>query len=294
VNDRTKAYTYALTVVFFWATIASAFKLSLRFLTIVELLFYSSVVSAAVLFIIITAQKKLRLLAEFRLNDYLFSVLLGFINPFFYYLVLFKAYSLLPAQQAQPLNMTWGIILALLSVPFLKQKLKWMDFFSLLVCFCGVIVISTEGNLSRLKITNPLGVLLALCTSVIWSFYWILNVKDKKDPLPRLFLNFCAGSIFILPLFLFKARVPPLEGLLGGIYVGLFEMGLSFFLWITALKLARSAVSIAILIYIAPFLSFIFIHFLLGEKILLSSILGAVLIVIGIMINKYTELKPKK
>ena len=39
-----------------------------------------------------------------------------------YYLILLKAYQLLPAQVAQPLNMIWPVILVFLSVPILKQK----------------------------------------------------------------------------------------------------------------------------------------------------------------------------
>jgi len=52
------------------------------------------------------------------------SALLGLINPFIYYLILLKAYQLLPAQVAQPLNMIWPIILVFLSIPLLGQKIK--------------------------------------------------------------------------------------------------------------------------------------------------------------------------
>jgi drug/metabolite transporter (DMT)-like permease len=295
MTKRSKAYICALTAMFFWSTVASAFKISLRYLSVIELLFYSSVVSTLALFLILTIQKKIRLIKNFQTRDYLFSGLLGFLNPFFYYLVLFKAYSLLPAQQAQPLNMIWGIVLVLIAVPFLGQKIGSIDMAALLVCFFGVIVISTEGDLSRLHFTSAAGVLLAVGSSVIWSLYWILNVKDDKDPMVRLFLNFSAGTIYILPLFLFYsgAPSPPLEGLLGAAYVGLFEMGITFFLWVTALKLVDRTVNVAVLIYLVPFISFVFIHILVGEKILFSSVSGAFLIVLGTFFNKYNEFKKR-
>ena len=34
----------------------------------------------------------------------------GFLNPFLYYIILFKAYSLLPAQEALSLNYTWPLV----------------------------------------------------------------------------------------------------------------------------------------------------------------------------------------
>jgi drug/metabolite transporter (DMT)-like permease len=88
--------------------------------------------------------------------------------------------------------------------------------------------------------------------------------------------------------------IPPWQGLAGAAYVGLFEMGLTFFFWLSAMKLADAAVNVAVLVYLVPFISFVFIHILVGETILISSVLGAVLIVGGILLNKYRELWPRQ
>jgi drug/metabolite transporter (DMT)-like permease len=291
LTNKGKAYLLALAVVFFWSTVASAFKLSLRYLSVIELLLYSTFFSAAVLFLILMLQKKMFLIKTLNKSDYLFSAFLGLLNPFLYYLVIFKAYSLLPAQMAQPLNMIWGIVLVLISIPILKQKVRLIDLVALLICFAGVVVISTEGDLSGFQVKNPLGVLLAVSSSLIWSFYWVLNVKDKRDPVVRLFLNFIFGFGFILlsVFFVFPLKVPAFEGLLGAFYVGLFEMGLAFALWVKALKLSEATVDVTILIYIVPFVSFIFIHIFVGELIKVSSVVGAVFIVAGILLNKYKK-----
>ncbi len=292
MTNKGRAYLLALIVVFFWSTVASAFKLSLRYLSVIELLLYSTFFSAAVLFLIIVLQKKMPLIKALNKRDYLYSMLLGFLNPFLYYLVIFKAYSLLPAQMAQPLNMIWGIVLVLISIPILKQKVRLIDMAALLISFAGVVVISTEGDLSGFQVKSPLGVLLAVGSSLIWSFYWVFNVKDKLDAVVRLFLNFVFGFAFILLsiFFMFPLKVPAFEGILGAFYVGLFEMGLAFALWVKALKLSDATVDITILIYIVPFISFIFIHIFVGEIIKVSSVVGAVFIVVGILINKYKKI----
>ena len=118
MEKQKQAYTYAIITVLFWATVASAFKISLRYLDFIHLLFYASIASIVVLFIILLIQNKLKLLKTYSKKDYLHSALLGFLNPFFYYIVLFKAYSLLKAQEAQPLNQTWVIMISLLSIIF--------------------------------------------------------------------------------------------------------------------------------------------------------------------------------
>lgn len=293
MTDKNKAYLLAIIVVLSWSTVASAFKLSLRYLSVIELLLYSTFISAAALFLILAAQKKMALFSTLKKKDFIISALLGLLNPFLYYLVVFKAYTLLPAQMAQPLNMIWGIVLVLISIPILKQKVRTIDMIAMVISFIGVVVISTEGDLTGFQVKSPLGVLLAVGSSLIWSFYWVLNVKDKLDAVLRLFLNFVFGFGFILlsVLFVLPLKVPAVEGVLGAFYVGLFEMGLAFALWVKALKLSDKTVDISILIYIVPFISFIFIHVFVGERIMLSSVAGAALVIAGIVINKY---KPRR
>ena len=129
---------FALLAVFFWSTIPTAFKICLGELGIVPMLTLASVTSALALFAILVSEGKTELIAESTRKEFLNSAFLGFINPFIYYLVLLKAYSLLPAQVAQPLNMIWPIILVFLSVPLLGQKIRKKSFIALLISFTGV------------------------------------------------------------------------------------------------------------------------------------------------------------
>ena len=167
MEDQTRAYSYALVAVLMWSTVASAFKLSLDHLDFIELLFYSSLVSWLILLIIVILQGKLKLIRSFTKKDLFNSAWLGFLNPFLYYVVLFKAYSLLPAQEAQPLNYTWAITLALLSIPLLKQNIGIRDIGAAFVSYSGVVVISTHGDILSFRFSNPFGVALALGSTVI-------------------------------------------------------------------------------------------------------------------------------
>ena len=295
-TDQKKATLYAIVSVLLWSTVASAFKISLKTLTYVELLLMSAPVSTLALFLIILLQKKIVRLRNLEFKDVLFSFSMGFLSPFLYYLCIFKAYELLPAQQAQPLNLIWGIVIVILSIPILKQKVTIRTFMAIVISFSGVVIISTEGYLSLLKIKSPLGVSLALGSSILWSLYWLINTRDKQDPIIRLFLNFCFGTFFITLFYIISApfRMPPAPGFIGAVYVGLFEMGLTFYFWLKALKLTRTTAQVSILIYIMPFISLIFIHLVVGETILFSSLAGLVLIVGGIMMEQVPTLKLMK
>jgi drug/metabolite transporter (DMT)-like permease len=282
------AYLYAVTAVFFWSTVASAFKVSLRYLDFLQLLFFSTIASIVILFVILVVQNKLSLLKQNSPKDYLRSVMLGFLNPFLYYVVLLKAYSLLPAQEAQPLNYTWSIVLVLLSIPLLGQRIKLKSILAILISYLGVLIISTRGDLTGLTFSNPTGVVLALGSSVIWALFWIYNIRDKRDETARLFLNSCFGFVFISIVMLASSRmvIPDVEGLLGATYVGFFEMGITFVFWLKALRLSRTTAQVSNLIYLSPFLSLVLIYLIVGETILLSTIIGLVFIVAGIIIQQ--------
>ena len=292
-NNQKKAYMYGLFSVFLWSTVASAFKITLRYFSPVELLFYSAFVSAFVLLIIIIRQHKIQLLFNYNRNIYLKLALLGLLNPFLYYLVLFKAYDLLPAQEAQPINYTWALTLSYLSFFVLKHKLSIYDFLAGLICYLGILVISTQGDLIGFTFSSKFGVFLAFLSTVIWAMYWIYSVKLDIDPVVGLFVNFIAGFIFLSLYILIsnQALSFSIYGLLGSIYVGCFEMGITYVLWLNAMKLTNNGSKIANLIFISPFISLIFIHFFVGEKILISTFVGLVLIVFGLILQQKKEKK---
>lgn len=297
MEKQKRAYLYAAVAVLFWATSASAFKICLSpehlNVSVLPLLFGASVVASAALFLNLLLSGKFTLLKTLSMADFARSTFLGFLSPFLYYTVLFKAYSLLPAQQAQPLNFVWPLTLVLLSVAILKHKIKRRDILAILISFFGVLVISTKGHILSFRLTDPLGVVLATGSSIPWSLYWIYNMKDQRDEVLGLFLNFtCAsGYVFVLMLTMGELKFPGLKGALGVTYVGLFEMGITFLIWLKALKLSETTANVAGLIYLVPFLSLVVIYFVLGEKILPSTIVGAVLIVGGIILQRFRTVR---
>ncbi|MCP4548187.1 MAG: DMT family transporter [bacterium] len=288
MTQQTRAYLYAALAVFFWSTVASAFKISLRVLTPAQLLLVASLASTLILFITLIIRGEITDLRRSTKRDLLNSAVMGLINPCVYYLILFKAYSLLPGQEAQPLNFTWGIILPLLSVPLLGQRIRPVSFLAILLSFAGVYVIAVRGDLLSFSFANPLGTGLALGSSLLWALYWILGMRDGRKETVKLFLNFVWGTLFVLIWTFARGEldITARAGWLGGAYVGIFEMGLTFVIWLTALRLSRTTAQVANLIFLAPFVSLVLLHLIAGEEIRLSSLGGLVLIVAGIILQK--------
>jgi drug/metabolite transporter (DMT)-like permease len=288
MKNQTRAYLYALLAIICWSTIGSAFKITLHYIYFEHLLLISSLVAVIILFIVLLATKNRKNLKNLGLSDLVWSSFLGLLNPFFYYTVLLKAYDLLPAQEAGTLNYIWPLVLVILSIPMLRQHIRIFSILAILISFFGILLISTHGHIFSFKFSNPFGVLLALGSAVFWALYWIFNTKDKLEPLTRLFLNFCFGFLFILVavFFIRPFTIPSWQGVAGSVYIGIFEMGITFVFWMMALKLSKTTAQVSNLIYLSPFISLVLIHFFVGETIFISTIVGLIFIVSGILMQQ--------
>lgn len=287
MTRHNQAYIYAGISVLLWSTVPTAFKVTLRHLDPYQVLFYASLASTLVLFAILVVQGKLGLLRTYTRKQWLLSAALGLLNPAVYYIVLFEAYLLLPAQEAQPLNMVWPLVVVLLSIPLLKQRIGWVSIVAVCISFVGVLVISTHGDLLGFKFTSLNGTVLALASAFLWASFWIANVRDKRDEVAKLFINFMVGFVLvgIAVAFMSDFRVDGIDGLVGAVYIGIFEMGITFVTWAKALSLARTTAHVSHLIYVTPFISLIFVNFILDERILGSTVIGMILVVGGILVR---------
>lgn len=284
-----RAWTYAVAAVALWSTVASAFKITLRHADPWQLLFYAALTASLCLGLMCLPRARRAAFAALSARDVSRLGLLGILNPLAYYLVLFHAYSLLPAQVAQPLNYTWAITLMLLSAPLLGHRITRSDLAATAVCYAGVVLICSGGREFNRAELDPVGVALALGSTLLWSFYWIAKTRDTVEPVVGLFVSFVCGLPFTLAacvLFSSVWPVPP-AGIAGAAYVGLFEMGITYVLWLGALRRARSAAHVTTLIFLSPFLSLVLIHYVVGEAIAVTTIYGLVLVVAGLLLQHF-------
>jgi drug/metabolite transporter (DMT)-like permease len=275
---------FGFAAVLCWSTVATAFKISLRHMSPAQLLLQAATVSTLTLFIILLGRGKIGELVPSARRHWRRALILGAINPFAYYLVLFEAYRRLPAQEAQAINYTWALTMTLLAAPLLGHRLRRNDILAAFGCYIGVLVIATRGNLGSLHASDPGGVGLALLSTVLWALYWLLNARDTRDPVLALTLNFAASLPMVGIWSAATGALGPVgwQGIAGATYVGVFEMGLTFVLWLSAMRLTTSTARIANLIFVSPAVSLLLIHFVLREPIYRSTPIGLALILGGL------------
>ena len=290
MKKNTQAILLALAAVLSWSTVATAFKVALTYLTHFEMLLIASITSLFIFAVVLTFQKKWSLVKQTTSMQWKQLAFQGFLNPAAYYLILFKAYDMLPAQVAQPVNYAWPIVLLVLLAIFAKQPIPSKKYIGMVISMAGVVTISLgTGQLSGMNVPFN-GVLLAALSAFFWASYWMVNNKLKHsiDAVVALFGSFLCGSLYLIiciPIFGF--HLPNLNGLLAGMYVGSFEMAIPFICFGIAMRITNNPALINQLCYLSPFLSLFFIAIILQEPIVVTTYIGLVLIVAGIVFNEY-------
>lgn len=289
MTDNSKATVYAGIAVLSWSTVATAFKISLTHLTHFEMLLVASCTALCLFILLLTVQRKWTLVRALPARQWRRFALIGLLNPVAYYLVLFKAYALLPAQVAQPINYAWPIVLLILLALFARQPIPRMKYIGMFISLAGVALISFGSGSMAGSAVSVTGLLLAALSAFLWAAYWMVNNKNRSvDGSVTLFMSFLFGTLYLVAgACVVGVNISTLPGILSGMYVGAFEIGVPFIFFGLAMRKTTNPALVNQMCYLSPFLSLFLIAVVLDEQIVTTTYIGLALIVTGIVFNEY-------
>jgi drug/metabolite transporter (DMT)-like permease len=282
MEKKSSAWIYLAITILLWASFPVAAKLLLTGMNSIQILFWAFPTTAIFLFLISIFQGKWDLIKSYKAKDYLNFLYLGFIGIFLAAVCLVSAYMFSSAQEVSIINYFWPIATIIFSIIILKEKLTLKISLGVILAFIGVIIIASQG----LKSFNfGIGWILAFLNSLTWGLFSVLGKKHNYESFTGMAFFYIAGFIFILPCILFTNFIVPNPiQWLGIIWVGIFTGGIGYVFWFLALKKGDTA-KLSTAAYLVPFISLIYIALILKEKILITSIIGLVLIVAGILVQ---------
>lgn len=278
------SYLYVSASVILWGSTAAVAKLLLEDMSSLQILFYTSLISAISLFIIILFQKKLPLIRTYRKKDYWKFMYMGFIGIFLYYIFLFQGLTYAPAQEAFIVNYTWPIWVIIFAILILKEKIGIRKIVAILLGFIGVYFVATKGEF--VGIENLKGDLFALAGAISYGLFSVLTKKHNHEKFTSMMFYNIFTFIFIAITAIFVFKVPVIESrqVLGLLWLGVMTSSLAHIFWFLALKYGDTA-KMSGIIYLTPFVSLVYIYILLKESILISSVVGLIIIVAGIVLQ---------
>lgn len=283
---KTVSYGNLALCILFWASIPVASKKILVELDNLQMLFYSTVFSLAVLAVLMLVQKKYRELRRYSTKDYGIMASLGFLGTYLYYVLLYGAFARTTASEGFILAYTWPIFVLGLAFILLGEPVTWTKIAAVAVSFLGVAVIFTHGNPRSLALSSVSGDILALTGAFVFALFSVLGKKRNDDQIVSVFVYFAAAMACVtLTMAAYSSFVWPSARVWGWLfYNGVLVNGVSYIFWFKALEHGDTHI-ISSALYLTPFLSLLYIRLFLDEKIRMSSVAGLALILVGIAVQ---------
>ena len=291
-TSHRSAILKALFSVTVWGASFVATKIALEYATPITVVWLRFAMGVFILGLVV----KLR--GQFALpqgKDWAYFALLGFLGITFHQWL--QSTGLVTAQATTTgwIVASSPIFMALLGLFILKEGLRLEQVVGITLATIGVLLVVTKGHLSTLANGQfgTTGDILVLASAVNWAVFSTLSRSGlQRHPATRMmFYVMTFGWLFTSLLFFTTSSLEPItqipvNGWLAITFLGVFCSGIAYFFWYDALQELPVAQTGAFL-YIEPIITVIVAAIIIGEPIVLTSILGGLTILLGVwMVNK--------
>lgn len=215
-------------------------------------------------------------------------LLLGMTGVFLYNIFFLSGLKTVEAGRASLIVATNPIFIALLAYSFFRERLTGINMAGILLCASGAVIVISKGNL-RMIMEGGIGTgeLYILGCVASWVLYSLVGKRIMKDMSPLVAVTYSCligGTLLFLPAIA-EGMLYDLWSYRGAdwfsiFYLGFFGTALGFTWYYEGIK--KLGVSkAAVFINFVPISAVIMASLILKEKIDLSLVIGAVMVIGG-------------
>jgi len=287
MNSKSKSVIYVMLCVFLWALIPVVSKLGQSNLDNHQFLFWSSTISFLTFLIIIMTKKKGKMILSLSAKDWIHSIILGILGTYLYYILLYFGYANAKGIEVLIIQYCWPIFVIILSILILKERLNIRKVISIVLGFFGVFLVLTKGKLTEIHLDNFFVDSIVFIAAFVFGLFSVLSKRVRIDSLTLVTIYFFTATVisFLSMISLSEFKLPTQETFLPIIINGIFVNGVSYLLWIGALKIGKASF-IAPFVFLTPVISTILLILFFTEPFQLIYVIGMISVIIGGLINK--------
>ncbi|GMG73262.1 MULTISPECIES: DMT family transporter [Priestia] len=182
------------------------------------------------------------------------------------------------------------VFTVILSVFFLHEKMTLIKASGIIVAIIGVLLVTTSSNQHSFQLPINIGYLLMILSTLNWAIYSVL-LKKLDIQLPSLVVTFymCLIGFTLTTPFLVRNKGWEIMPFLTSVewahllFLGVFVSGVAYWYWAKALEVLEAS-QVSLFLYLEPVATLITAVLLLREKIIPVSILGGVIIIVGVIV----------
>ena len=276
----------AFIAIFFWATAFVLTKVVLKEVDVTTLgvlrYFFASII---VIFILIKQKISLP-----KLKDIPAFVFAGF-SGYAGYIVFFNMATLLSSPSTlSVINALAPAITAIVAYFIFNEKIKIIGWISMGISFCGILILTLwNGTLTVNK-----GVIYMLIGCVLLSLYNISQryLTKKYSSFDVSMYSMLIGGILLVvysPSSVRNIFSISFNSLILIIYMSVFPSIISYFFWTKAFEIAKHTTEVTSFMFVTPVLATLIGIIILGDIPKLSTLIGGVVIILGMIIFNKTK-----
>ena len=286
IYKKLTAKKCAFIAIFFWATAFVLTKVVLKEVDVTTLgvlrYFFASII---VIFILIKQKISLP-----KLKDIPAFVFAGF-SGYAGYIVFFNMATLLSSPSTlSVINALAPAITAIVAYFIFNEKIKIIGWISMGISFCGILILTLwNGTLTVNK-----GVIYMLIGCVLLSLYNISQryLTKKYSSFDVSMYSMLIGGILLVvysPSSVRNVFSISFNSLILIIYMSVFPSIISYFFWTKAFEIAKHTTEVTSFMFVTPVLATLMGIIILGDIPKLSTLIGGVVIILGMIIFNKTK-----
>ncbi|MGL1930533.1 MAG: DMT family transporter [Desulfotalea sp.] len=229
-------------------------------------------------------------------NQWIPLTLLGMSGIFAYNMFFFEGLKFISGGRAALIISATPLVVAIIASFFLKEKLNTQKSIGIFLSLIGAIFVISNGHpLAIIQGGFGHGETLLLGCVISWSAYTLIgrSILGEMQPLVAVTYSCIIGTFFLsIPAFQAKLsdvflQISAVEWF-NIIYLGVGGTALGFWWYYLAIK-DIGASKTAIFINLVPLFAIILSHFILGESVKFSVLLGGIMVLSGVTITNLSK-----
>lgn len=283
----------------FWGSTFLGTKICLRDLSPLYLGAIRYTLSSVIFLVVLFSKVKINeSIIEFRKHWKLFF-LVGLVGTFFAAFFQNIGLRLTTASVSSLLGTLEPVLVAVLSVIFLKEKLSKVTIIGLVTAFFGGFILITNGNIYAIinldgAILGNLFILISICSYAVYTILTKILV-GRSDPLYAVTFSTIIGSLLLfIAAFIFEdiqiLFQVSLQTWLAIVYLAIFPTCLSLFLF-NKLLAEVDATKTSIILFLLPLYGMFLSVLILNESLTKSMVFGTILTLFGVYLIEYGPIK---
>jgi drug/metabolite transporter (DMT)-like permease len=286
-RPRLTASLYALMSISVWGVSFVSTKAVLEKLDPFSLLVIRFGIGALfLLFLLLLQRHRLRISLQYVPH----LMVLGILGVFVHQVLQATALLTINASAAGWLISFSPIFTVILSLLFLQERMNLTKAVGMVLAVTGVLIVTSTRSGQSIQFAMNIGFLLMILSTLNWAIYSVL-FKSLKIPYPPLVVTFymCLLGLILTTPFIIRTRGWEKLTLLDQtewahlLFLGVFVSGIAYWYWGKALEVLEAS-KVSMFLYLEPLATLVAAVLLLHEKVLLISVAGGIIIIIGVVI----------